>query len=218
MAFTLISVSCLDCAGCSLQIEDKVCVICGPRPKRAPIGAVPLIRGLYCINPSSLVNPPIHHANAANTPMSINELHHRLGHLNFRTLYEMVSKGVIIRITLKKSSEAEFCSACIQGKAHRKAFPKESETTYTVYGDKIVVNLWGPVQVNSLGGHPYYQLYHDMFTHEDHIDFLKQKSEAFKRYLKYEAWVKVQHNAVIKCLGSDSGGEYISKEFTDHLE
>ena len=83
MAFTLISVSCLDCADCSLLIEDEVCVICGPCPKHATIGAVSLIWGLYCINPSFLVNPPIHHANATDTPMSINELHRRLGHLNF---------------------------------------------------------------------------------------------------------------------------------------
>jgi len=130
----------------------------------------------------------------------------------------MVSKGVVTGITLKKSSEAEFCSACIQGKAHHKVFPKESETTYTVYGDKVVVDLWGPVQVNLLGGHHYYQLYHDMFTYEDHIDFLKWKSKAFERYLKYEAWVKVQRNAIIKCLDSDGGEKYISKEFTDHLE
>jgi len=130
----------------------------------------------------------------------------------------MVSKGVVTGITLKKSSKAEFCSACIQGKAHRKAFSKESKTTYMVYGDKVIIDLWGPAQVNSLGGHHYYQLYHDMFTHEDHINFLKRKSEAFERYLKYEAWVKVQHNAVIKCLGSDGGGKYISKEFMDHFE
>ena len=218
IAFILISVSCLDHTGCSLLIEDEICVIRGPHPKCATLSAVPLICGLYRINPSYLVKPPTHHANAANIPMSINELHRRLGHLNFRTLREMVSKGAISGITLEKSSEAEFCSACVQGKAHHKAFPKESQTTYTVYSEKVVVDLRGPAQVNSLDSHCYYQLYHNMWTHEDRINFLKKKSEAFKRYLKYEAWVKVQRNTVIKCLGSDGGGEYISKEFKDYLE
>ena len=87
-----------------------------------------------------------------------------------------------------------------------------------IYGKKVIVDLWGPAQVDSLGGHCYYQLYHDKFTHKDHIDFLKRKFEAFDRYTKYEAWVKVQHNTIIKCLSSDGGGEYISKEFKDHLE
>jgi len=193
MAFTLISVSCLDHAGCSLLIEDEICVIRGPRPKHAILGAVPLVHGLYRMHPSTLVDPSnTHHANTVDSPMSINKLHHRLGHLNFHTLQEMVSKGVVAGVSLDKLSTPDFCSAYVQGKAHQKAFPKESQTTFTVYGEKVVIDLWGPAQVTSLGGNHYYQLYHDMFTHEDRIDFLKKKSEAFERYLEYEAWMKVQ--------------------------
>ena len=43
MAFTLISVSHLDRAGCLLLIEDEICIICGPCPKCATLGAVSLI-------------------------------------------------------------------------------------------------------------------------------------------------------------------------------
>jgi len=51
MAFTLISVSCLDRAGCSLLIEDEVCVIRGPHPKRTTIGAVPSSGGCTVLIP-----------------------------------------------------------------------------------------------------------------------------------------------------------------------
>ena len=129
----------------------------------------------------------------------------------------MISKGVVTGVSLDKLT-SDFCLACIQGKAHCQAFPKESQTTYTTYGKKVIVDLWGLVQVNLLGRNHYYQHYHDMYTHEDCVDFLKAKSEAFGRYQEYEAWVKVQQGAMIKCLDSDGGGEYISTEFTDHLK
>jgi len=152
MAFTLLSVSCLDKAGCSLLIEDGVCIIRSPRPKCAIIGSVLQIHRLYRLNPSVVINPPkTLYANIADTPLSINKLHYRLGHLCFRTLREMVSKGVISEVTLLESSEPEFCSSCVQRKAHRKAFPKESQTTYSIYGEKVVLDLWGPAPVDSLG-------------------------------------------------------------------
>ena len=204
MAFTLISISCLNRVGCSLLIEDETCIIRGPHPKHAILGGVPLICGLYRMHPSTLVDPlKSHHANAVDSPLSINKLHCCLGHLNFRTLREMVSKGVMMGVLLDKSA-ADFCSACVQGKAYHQAFPKESQTTYQVYGEKVIVDLWGPAQVTSLGGNCYCQLYHDMYTHEDRINFLKKKSEAFEKYREYEAWVRVQRGAVIKCLGSST--------------
>ena len=57
MAFMLISVSCLDHAGCSLLIKNDICIIQGPCPKCAILGGVPLIHGLYQMHPSTLINP-----------------------------------------------------------------------------------------------------------------------------------------------------------------
>jgi len=46
-----------------------------------------------------------------------------------------------------------------------------------------------------------------------------KKSETLDNYKQYKAWAKVQQNIpAIKTFGSDHGGEFKSKEFTDHLE
>ena len=46
-----------------------------------------------------------------------------------------------------------------------------------------------------------------------------KKSETLDNYQWYEAWAKVQRNVpTIKTFGSDRGGEFKSKDFTDHLE
>jgi len=50
------------------------------------------------------------------------------------------------------------------------------------------------------------------------VYFLTTKDEAFKSYQIYEAWLSTQHNARIKCLRSDRGGEYLSDEFSAHLK
>ena len=51
---------------------------------------------------------------------------------------------------------------------------------YTKYGEKIVTDLWGPVQVTSIGGHNYCQFYHDMVTGKDCVDFLESKDKALE--------------------------------------
>ena len=55
----------------------------------------------------------------------------------------MVKNGAVEGVELDLSSTSTFCDACMQGKAHRRAFPKRSERTYTKYGEKVVTDLWG---------------------------------------------------------------------------
>jgi hypothetical protein len=87
-----------------------------------------------------------------------------MGHVNFQTLHEMVRSGAVKGVELDSSPAPTFCEACVQGKAHRKPFPKISETPYSRYGEKVVTDLWGPAQVQSLGGHYYAHMFVDLFS------------------------------------------------------
>ena len=221
MAFTLVSVASLDKAGCSLTIEDGQCVIRSPRPFRTYLGCVPRINNLYRLDSSAIKAPEPSklYANVANTPISLNELHRRMGHANFQTLREMVKNGAVEGVELDSSPTSTFCEACVQGKAHRKAFPKKSEQSYSKYGEKVVTDLWGPAQVLSLGGHAYAHMFEDLSSREPRVLFLKAKSEAISTYKEYERWVKVHRNPDgIACLGSDRGGEFTSEEFNAYLK
>ena len=83
----------------------------------------------------------------------------------------------------------------------------------------MVTDLWGPAQVQSLGGHSYAHMFEDLYSREPRVAFLKAKSEAFDSYKRYEAWVKVHHNAKgIAYLGSDHGGEFVDGEFKTYLQ
>jgi len=221
MVFTLVSVACLDKAGCSLTIEDGECKIRSPRPYCTILGSVPRVNNLYRLDSSAIQGPepPKHYANIASGPISINELHCRMGHVNFQTLREMVRKGAVEGVELDSSPIPSFCEFCVRGKAHRKAFSKVSETTYSKYGEKVVTDLWGPAQVQSIRGHSFAHMFEDLYSREPRVAFLKAKSDAFESYKHYEAWVKVHRNpSGIACLGSDRGGEFLDGEFTTYLQ
>jgi hypothetical protein len=47
---------------------------------------------------------------------------------------------------------------------------------------------------------------------------LRAKSEAFKSYKAFVAWVKTQMNVTISCLHCDRGGEYLDRNFLDFLD
>jgi len=62
-----------------------------------------------------------------------------------------------------------------------------------------MADVWGPAEVESLGRKKYYLLFQDRHSHEEYIYFMAKKS-------------------IIKTFGTDRGGEFNSKDFTDHLE
>ena len=158
-------------------------------------------------------------ANSTSQALTISQLHRLMGHINHDDLRTMVKDGIVEGIDLDMDSKPDFCEVCVKAKAARKPFPKKSTSERAkAYGDKVSADVWGPAQVESLGGKRYYSLFQDKHSHEERIYFMRQKSETLDYYRRYEAWVKVQRNAVIKIFGCDRGGEFTGKEFTDHLE
>ena len=53
----------------------------------------------------------------------------------------MVEKGMVTGINLDMMSKPEFCEACIKAKATHKPFPRESNTDYKSYGNKVVSDV-----------------------------------------------------------------------------
>jgi transposase InsO family protein len=56
----------------------------------------------------------------------------------------------------------------------------------------------------------------DSYTRMTAIFFLKNKSEAFENFKIYKEIVENEMDSKIKCLRSDNGGDFTSKEFMDY--
>jgi len=126
-----------------------------------------------------------------------------MGHVNHEDLRKMVRDGRVTGVELDMNSKPDFLRYVYQSQGATKPFPKQSsKDKITAYGSKVSSDVWGPAQVQSLGGSNYSNAYIDHHSHEERVYFMKYKSETFDRYKKYEAWARVQRNAVIKSSGA----------------
>jgi hypothetical protein len=80
----------------------------------------------------------------------------------------------------------------------------------------VHTDLVGPTTTKGLKGERYFMLLVDDYTRMTVVFFLKNKSEAFENFKIYKEMVENEMDSRIKCLRSDNGGEFTSKEFMDY--
>ncbi|GJV63964.1 retrovirus-related pol polyprotein from transposon TNT 1-94 [Tanacetum coccineum] len=78
--------------------------------------------------------------------------HKRLGHISEAGLQVLEKQGLFGKKSLGK---LDFCENCVLGKSHRVSFGVGRHTTQGVI-DYVHSDLWGPSQVESLGGKRYF--------------------------------------------------------------
>ena len=78
-------------------------------------------------------------------------------------------------------------------------------------------NVWGPAQVQYIGGYPYYVTFIDDATRKTWVYCIRQKSDVFDTFKKWKALAENEkEKKKLKCLRYDNGGEYCSKEFDSY--
>jgi hypothetical protein len=213
MSYMLVATNRITAAGLAVHFEGTNCRILSSGPKRQVIAEIPHVDGLYTVT-----GQHEHHAALAKEKLTLGELHRVLGHVAHSVVKSAVEKGLVEGVELDSTSEPEFCEACEKGKAAvKQPFPKELKCRVQTYGKLIHTDLWGPAQTVSIGGSSYYMSFTDDFSRKTHILFLKHKSEALGAFKQYEARLTRQHDAKIKTLHSDQGGEYLSADFDEYL-
>ncbi|GBE86172.1 hypothetical protein SCP_0900490 [Sparassis crispa] len=226
IAFALISIARADAAGYSAMFEKGECRIYSRRQSRI-IGRVPSLNGLYKVEHSRRAAPVNESASVAVEPeveralisLSVMDFHRRMGHISPIIAERLVREGRVegVRLTDKANKE-KTCNSCIQAKITRATVPKERESDRTKeLDDRVHSDVWGPAQTETLGGKKYFTSFTDDATRWTDLYLLRAKSGTFSAYKSYEAKLKNQDGKTIKALQSDRGGEYLSREFTDHL-
>jgi hypothetical protein len=206
LAFTLISVTWLDMAKCGVLFKNSTCTIL--YPDRKTMGMLPLLNGLYWLVAAKITDVG-DHANFASVKMSINEAHHKFGHITHAVIKHMVNTGMITGIQLDPNQKPDFCEPCAKAKSNRKLFLKESTTRATEYGEWLHWDLWGPATVKSIAGNLYVAARLGDATCETKLHFQKE-----------EVYIKMHTGWNIKYSHSDWGGEFLlqgtQRELTVH--
>ncbi|KAJ3661597.1 hypothetical protein Zmor_005987 [Zophobas morio] len=145
-------------------------------------------------------------------------LHKRSGHANARDLVEAIRNNRVSGVQLKDCAEAVKCDICIQGKLSRSPFPKCSNRRTEQLLDLVHTDVCGPMRTPSLGGAKYFVEFIDDKSRWCETRFLKSKDEVFQATTEYLGLVENQTGKTVKCLQSDNGGEYTSRDFDRYLK
>jgi len=104
------------------------------------------------------------------------------------------------------------------GKLPRKSFPKQAEHRAKKVLELVHTDICGPITPHSISKNRYFLTFIDDFSRKTWVYFLKEKSEAFRMFKKFKAYVEKQSGNNIKTLRSDRGGEFTSTEFNNFCE
>ncbi|GJS62986.1 retrotransposon protein, putative, ty1-copia subclass, partial [Tanacetum coccineum] len=135
--------------------------------------------------------------------------HKRLGHISEAGLQVLEKQGLFGKESLGK---LDFCENCVLGKSHRVSFGVGRHTTQGVI-DYVHSDLWGPSQVESLGGKRYFLSIIDDYSRRVWVYILRFKHEAFGKFKEWKQLVENQTGRTVKKLRTDNGLEFCNREF-----
>lgn len=143
-----------------------------------------------------------------------------MGHINNAYLKKTAAcvKGFdkIEKVSLAKSSyDVIDCIACCKGKLAKLPTLLRTEPRATDIGERLHVDIGGPVGQSTPGGCDYYILFKDEFTNFRFIFILKSRSEAYDCIRKTLSRIMADTQHKIRCIISDNGSEFTSNRTQD---
>lgn len=143
--------------------------------------------------------------------------HRRFGHLGVRYLQKLAKDSLVKGFKFDVSKELSFCQDCTEGKQCRNKFPISNGGRADEPLDLVHSDLCGKMSTPSLSGSGYFLTFIDDNTHYVWVYVLKTKDQVFERFLEWKAMVERSTGRKLKCLRTDNGGEYTSREFESYL-
>jgi len=151
-------------------------------------------------------------------------LHERFAHVNKETLVQMIKHSSAIgldkfkvdRPSQKKRSVIE-CESCQMGKQTKKSYPSSTRRRMEQVGDRIHVDVCGPIGTPTCSGKNYFVLFKDEYSNYRHILLVKGKDEVHDCIRRCMTIIRVDTGLKVKRLYSDKGSELISNRTQDYL-
>jgi len=150
--------------------------------------------------------------------------HRRLGHLPPSTIIKASTCTVGMpnmssyELSMEKRVK-QHCTSCpvsnMKQNPHKHNAKKYKEKLVTNYGDRIHMDLAGPIELSVNGGYKYASTFIDEFTLHIGVYCIRAKSEQIIAHKNYIADMAYAGSRDIKEFHSDNGGEYISKDYKD---
>ena len=110
----------------------------------------------------------------------------------------------------------EFCENCVYGKQKRFIFLRVGKQKKSEKLELVHIDVWGPAQVQYLGGSNYYVTCIGDATRKTWFYCIRKKYDVFDTFKKWKSLAENETRKRLKCLKYDNGGEYYSKDFESY--
>lgn len=206
----LISVAKLTQQGLKVIFENNSCSI---YEDGILVTSAKLESNLYKLNLNKEIESLMKIEKENHSSNCIHQWHRKFGHRNPEDikLLENKAKG----IKLSNCPIKITCEECIKGKMSRTPFPQESLNKSEKVMDLIHTDLCGPMQTETPSKKKYFLTMIDDFSRYTVVYLLNNKSEVYSKFVQYIENMKTQKGVKPKCIRSDRGGEYISKDIKE---
>ena len=144
--------------------------------------------------------------------------HRRLGHASIGLISKLCRHEHVRGLPKIRFESSSLCDACQLGKLHKTSFPSVNQVSTSNVLDLLHMDLFGEMDVTSLGGSKYVFVIIDDFSRYTWTIMLANKSDAFNEFAKLCRKIQNQKNRSIKAIRSDHGGEYENSAFVEYCD
>ena len=134
--------------------------------------------------------------------------HRRMGHIHFRKMNFLVKNNLVEGVPNQTFLMTDHCLPCKKGKQHKKSHLQKIVNSIQTPLELLHMDLFGPVNVKSIGGKSYCLVVTDDFSRFSWVYFLHSKDETPEilkfLFLKLENLCRLK----IKMIRSDNGTEF----------
>nr|GEX81866.1 hypothetical protein [Tanacetum cinerariifolium] len=139
--------------------------------------------------------------------------HKRLCHLNFTIINNLLKNNVVRGLPKMKFKKDHLCSACDQGKIHRKHYKSKMAFASNQPLYLLHMDLCGPMRVESINGKRYVLVVVDDFSWYTWVFFLHSKDEASEVISSFINKTQVNLQLQFQRVRTDNGTEFKNKTF-----
>jgi hypothetical protein len=125
-------------------------------------------------------------------------------------LSALLRRGLLGSISGRES--LDHCQSCQLEKQVQLPYPSSESVSPRPF-DLVHLDVWGLAPFVSKGGHNYYIIFIDDFSHHTWIYFMKHRREALSIYKTFSAMICTHFDTSICVFHMDSAGEYLSDAF-----
>ena len=115
--------------------------------------------------------------------------HQRFGHIGEKGLRALKNKNLVEGLS-DCNLDFDFCEHCIYGKQNHVHFYSSSHKSSGIL-DLIHSDVFGPVDVPSIGKSTYYVSFIDDYSRRTWVYFMKSKYEVFSHFKEFKAMVEL---------------------------